>query len=323
MKIDCKSISLPISFFMFFNLSYSFAGQLQSNTPKLRSPFDVAQLAGRIEDSRLVECSGMDTSSATSNLIWAINDSGDGPFIYALRYDGSSMGRLRVIGANNRDWEGLDTFMWQNRPMILIADFGDNQEKYASHILYIIEEPRCDDQGFTDDAVVEIAWRIEFSYPGRNHDAEGVAVDVESGKVLILTKRDNPPVLYELPLIPQKDHAVAKKITTVAHIPPPTTEDSRQKHGKYRSQPTALDISPDGSQAVVLTYKHAYLYTRQNSYAWSEVFNEHPTTIALPLPEDFIDLRQREAICFTPDGKSLIVTSEGSAVGIYVLNPRR
>jgi hypothetical protein len=322
MEINAKSILWPIYFFMFFNLDFCFAGQLQSNTPNYRFSFGVAQFAGRIEDSRLVECSGMDASLTTSNLIWAINDSGDGPFIYALRYDGSSMGRLRVICANNRDWEGLDTFIWRNRPMILIADFGDNQEKHASHTLYIVEEPKCDDNGFTDDAVVEIAWRIEFSYPDRNHDAEGVAVDVESGKVLVLTKRDNPPVLYLLPLIPQKDHVVAEMITAVEHIPSPTAEDRRQKYGKYRSQPTALDISPNGRQAVLLTYKHAYLFTRQNSYSWAEAFSGRPITIPLPLPEDRLDLRQREAICFTPDGNSLMVTSEGRDAAIYALGPQ-
>ena len=297
------------------------ADQIETNTPNTRSLFGKAQLIGKIEDSRLVECSGMDASSTARNLFWAINDSGNGPFIYALRSDGSSMGRVQVIGAQNRDWEGLDTFIWKNRSMILIADFGDNKEKYAAHILYIVEEPTSKDQGFADGTVVEIAWQIEFSYPERNHDAEGVAVDVESEKVLILTKRDKPPLLFALPLIPPNDHVIAKKITAVQHIPAPTTEDRQRQYGKYRSQPTALDISPDGRHAVVLTYKHAYLFTRQYSGSWLEAFSGHPITIPLPLPEDRLDLRQREAICFTPDGKSLLVTSEGSAAAIYVLSP--
>ena len=52
----------------------------------------------------------MDISLAADNLIWAINDNGHGPFIYALRIDSRSMGRVLVTGAQNRDWEGLDTF---------------------------------------------------------------------------------------------------------------------------------------------------------------------------------------------------------------------
>lgn len=320
MKIIAKSILWPICFWLFISPGCCFADQIQSNIPNTQSLFDEAQLAGRIEDSRLVECSGVDTSSIASNLIWAINDSGDGPFIYAFRNDGRSMGRVQVVGAQNRDWEGLATFIWQNRPMILIADFGDNQEKYKSHILYIVEEPKFDDQGIAENTVVEIAWQISFSYPDRKHDAEGVAVDVENGKVLVLTKRDNPPLLFELPLIPSKDHVHAKKITALSRIPPPTAEDRRQKYGKYRSRPTGLDISPDGRQAVVLTYKHAYLFNRPNRDSWLEAFSGQPMTIPLPPPEDFPDLRQREAICFTPDGNSLIVTSEGNAAGIYVLN---
>jgi len=147
-------------------------------------------------------------------------------------------------------------------------------------------------------------------------------VDAAGGKILVLSKRDNPPLLYALPLSPKKDHVLAKKIASVQQIPPPTTEDHRQKHGLYRSQPTALDISPDGCRAVVLTYKHAYLFKRPSRGSWVAAFSEQPLTIPLPLPENFPDLRQREAICFTPDGNSLIVTSEGRGAGIYVLNPR-
>jgi len=321
MRIYCNATLWPICFGLFISLGNCFADQIQSNPPNTPSLFSRAQLVGRLEDSRLVECSGMDTSSTSNDLIWAVNDSGDGPYIYALDYDGSNMGRLQVAGAQNRDWEGLATFIWQNRPMILIADFGDNKEKHDSHILYIVEEPHVADLSIAEDTVVEIAWQIGFSYPDGSHDAEGVAVDVESGKVLVLTKRDTPPLLFELPLIPPKDHVPAKKITAVSQIPPPTDEDRQQRYGKYRSQPTALDISLDGRRAVVLTYKHAYLFNRPNRGSWLKAFSKQPLTIPLPLPEEQVDLRQREAICFTPVGDSLIVTSEGSGAGIYVLNP--
>jgi hypothetical protein len=319
MKTHITSVLSPIGFILLFSLNLCFAGQLQLNTPNRQSPFRTAELTGRIEDSRLVECSGMDTSLITNNLIWAINDSGDGPFIYALGYDGRKLGRLQVVGAQNRDWEGLDTFIWQNRPMILIADFGDNKEKHTSHTLYIVEEPQDNDQVFADDLSVEIAWQIIFSYPDGEHDAEGVAVDGQNSKVLVLTKRDDPPLLFALPLIPQEAHVVARRLTAIAQIPPPSAEDMQQKYGKYRSQPTALDISLDGNQAVVLTYKHAYLFTRQNNVSWQKAFSGQPFTIPLPLPEDQVDLRQREAICFTHDGKSLLVTSEGKSAGIYIL----
>jgi hypothetical protein len=309
---------------LFFGVNCTWADGEKSIPRTDRLPFADAQLVGRLEDDRLAECSGMDISLAADNLFWAINDSGNGPFIYALGIDGRSRGRVLVAGAENRDWEGLDTFFWQGRPMILIADFGDNNEEQDSHTLYIMEEPRLSGERFGDSAAVEVTWRIVFSYPDRKHDAEAVAVDTAGGKVLVLTKRDDPPALFELPLVPHSTDlsVVAHKIAEVSRIPPPSKEDLLQKYGKYRSQPTALDLSPDGLQAVVLTYKHAYLFNRRHLDSWAAALSGYPILIPLPLPQDRRDFRQREAICFAPDGQSLVVTSEGSGAGIFVLERR-
>jgi hypothetical protein len=113
-------------------------------------------------------------------------------------------------------------------------------------------------------------------------------VDVTDGKVLVLTKRDNPPLLFELPLIPfsADSPVIVRKVSAVNRIPPPSSEDLRQKYGKYRSQPTALDLAPDGLRAVLLTYKHAYMFKRKPSDSWATAFNEKPVLISLPLPQD-------------------------------------
>ena len=322
MNIYLKYLFLIVSFSLLFGMNGIPADKKQSVRAADKPLFGNAQLTGRLGDDRLVECSGMDTSLAAGDLIWAINDSGHGPFIYALRIDGRSMGRVLVVGAQNRDWEGLDTFFWQGRPMILIADFGDNQEQHDTHTLYIVKEPLFEGERFSDSSAVKLAWRIDFSYPDHNHDAEAVSVDTAGGKILILTKRDNPPLLYELPLIPPNDPIVAKKAAAVRQIPPPTDEDLLQKYGKYRSQPTALDLSPDGRQAVVLTYKHAYLFIRKSHSSWAAALSGHPETIPLPLPQDRSDFRQREALCFVDGSRALLITSEGYGAGIFRLETR-
>ncbi len=322
MKIYRKYLLLLVCFSLFFGLNGSLADEKKSVPPADKALFGNAQLTGRLGDDRLVECSGMDTSLAADNLIWAINDNGHGPFIYALRIDGRSMGRVLVVGAQNRDWEGLDTFFWQGRPMILIADFGDNQEQHDTHTLYIVEEPKLEGERYSESSAVKLAWRIVFSYPDHKHDAEAVSVDAAGGKVLILTKRDNPPLLFELPLIPPDYPIVAKKAAAVRQIPPPSDEDLLQKYGKYRSQPTALDLSPDGRQAVVLTYKHAYLFNRESHNSWAAALSGHPETVPLPLPQDRSDFRQREAICFVAGSRALLITSEGHGAGIFRLEIR-
>ncbi len=328
MKIFGKQIFLLICFSgcfgLLIGLECSLADTMKATSKMGRSTFDEAQLTGRLEDDRLIECSGMDISLSTDDLLWAVNDSGQGPYIYAMGKDGRSRGRLRVVGAQNRDWEGLDTFMWQGRPMILIADFGDNRAQYDLHTLYIIEEPVLDGERFPDSSIVQVAWRIVYSYPDRNHDAESVAVDVAAKKVLVLTKRDLPPLLFEVPLIMRSsdNRVVAKKVAEMGRIPPPLEEDMAQKYGKYRAQPTAMDFSPDGRLAVVLTHKDAYLFKRRPHVSWAIAFSGHPVLIPLPLPQDRHDFRQREAICFAPGGHDLLVTSEGLGAGIFRLKVR-
>jgi hypothetical protein len=276
------------------------------------------QTIGHIESERLVECSGMDSSITDPDLLWAVNDGGNGPFLFALGRDGRDRGRMKVAGIANRDWEGLATFIWHGKPMLLVADFGDNRQRHPIYTLAALEEPRLSASGPDRPILAPVAWRIDFRYPDGSHDAEGVAVDPDAGEVLVLTKRDTPPLLFALPLKPDPSVHIltARRVTAIDCIPEPTAEDRRHPYGHVRSQPTGLDISSDGSRIVVLTYKHAYLFTRGPGDCLASVFDRQPVVIELPLPQDSPELGQREAICFSRDDRSLLVTSEGRGARI-------
>jgi hypothetical protein len=297
----------------------------QDTTPSMATAgFGEAKLVGRIESNGLVECSGLKPSMLADDLLWAVNDSGNDPFLYALGPDGSDRGRVRVVGAKNRDWEGLDTFVWQGRAMILIADIGDNHRRHERHTLYVVEEPGPGQDRLRRSGEVDVAWRIDFAYPDGKHDAEGVAVDAAAGEVLILTKRDEPPLLFAVPLLATVagSSATARRVGAVERIPPPSNQDRQHTYGAFYSQPTALDISPDGRKMMVLTYQHAYLFNRMPGDAWAFAVRQRPVLIRLPPPHEGRLLRQREAICFSPDAMSLLVTSEGDRPGIFVLRAR-
>jgi hypothetical protein len=76
---------------------------------------------------------------------------------------------------------------------------------------------------------------------------------------------------------------------------------------------TALDISPDGSRTVILTYRQAF--------EW----NQDLALIAQPLPQltkdrdysvtDLAPLPQAEAVAYLPDGDAIIYTSETAGTG--------
>jgi hypothetical protein len=311
------SISLSIAMI----LHTAHADTKDSTLPVAASNFDQARMVGQIESEHLVECSGIDTSTVDSDLYWAVNDGGHGPFLYALGGNGRDRGRVRIAGARNRDWEGLESFIWQGRPMMLIADFGDNDRRRDRYTLYLVEEPCVSGERLPSSSVAKVFGRIDFSYPDGKHDAEGVAVDVAANEILVLTKRDDPPLLFALPLAmtASDQPAAARRVASVDQIPPPSDEDRLHPYGAYRSQPTALDLSADGLQMVVLTYKHAYLYRRSPGDSWASIVGMRPAQIQLPLPQSTYLLRQREAICFSRDNLSLLVSSEGSRAGWFIL----
>jgi hypothetical protein len=248
------------------------------------------QRAGKLENPQLKEVSGLAASSLYPGLLWAINDGGDDPLLYAVGSDGADLGTFRVEGASNYDWEALASFRFQESAYLLIADVGDNWEQRRTVTLYVVNEPPITTAALGDDKAVPIAWQIQFTYQDGPQDCEAVAVDPVTQNVLLLTKRGLSPMLYEMPLQPAAVDAplVARRLESVPHF----------------SGPTDMALSPDGLAAVVLTYNHAYLFRRKSGDDWSEAFQKKPRRLR------FERLLQQEAVCFGFYGKSVWVTSE-------------
>ena len=147
-------------------------------------------------------------------------DSGK-PLLYALDTQGNHLGRVDLRKSDNRDWEDLASFVLDGEPYLLVADIGDNDARHKKGRLYIVEEPAVEKKGEE-----KVDWEIEFRYPDGPRDAESVAVDIENRRVLILSKRDIPPVLYEVPLRPDDDDKVtARWLGTIDSLPKPSRQD--------------------------------------------------------------------------------------------------
>ena len=273
---------------------------------------------GDLADETITEASGMVASGRQKDLLWIVNDGNNPPLIHAVGVDGSNRGRVRIRNAHNKDWEDLAAFRLDNRPYLLVADCGDNDSRRKSCFLYTVEEPRIDSVDTPAEFSVPWTRRIEYSYVDGPRDCEGVAVDMRNRQVLLLTKRTVPPVVYVLPLFPEtKDKfLIARPLAEVHGIPAPGPEDLTDDpfFGRFRSQPTAMDISPDGKMIAILTYKRPYLYYRLENEGWPQVFKRPPVPLAMPT------MRQAEAMCFSPDGTSLIVTSEKLPAPLFRLD---
>ena len=84
--------------------------------------------------------------------------------------------------------------------------------------------------------------------------------------------------------------------------------------GLWVSQPTGMDISPDGRRAAVITYRSLYLFERTENERWPEAFQRAPLEIVGPPGA------HDEAVGFSLDGRSVYVASEGVHSTLYRLD---
>jgi hypothetical protein len=256
----------------------------------------------------IAECSGLAASRRDAGILWALNDSGNGPVLFAMEPNGTLRGRVRVAGVLNHDWEDLASFRLDGKAWLLIADTGNNTGRRGDCALLIVEEPEPGRLSPFEEIVAEVAWRVPVTFADGEHDCEAVAVDASEGAVYLVTKRTREPWVCRAPLRwTGKGRAVAERVGVVAHVPKPSLAQRLQPvaTGRYRASVTGLDFSADGRLAAVLTYGDVLVFERRAGEGWAAAFARRPERLGPP------GLRQAEAVCFAADGRTLYVSSEG------------
>lgn len=278
-----------------------------------RAPFDDAVLLGSCTNPRVREASGLASSLLRPDRLWILNDSGNSPDLFAVTTNGADAGTVRIEGPDNEDWEDLASFRLDGAPHLLIADCGDNPGLRGECLLHVVPEPAV-----PGPAAVRPAWTLRYRYEDGPRDCESVAVDAARARVLLLSKDDRIPVLYELPLRPAGPAAVqtARRIGELRTLPPPVQGMARGILARIGSLTTAMDLAPDGRRLAVLTYEHAYLLECEADGDWASALARPPRRIELPDPLDKT-LRKREALCWTADGRALLVTGEQVPAPIF------
>jgi hypothetical protein len=279
----------------------------QAAEPSAEAAGPQFQLARRLPSERLDEASGI--QAGTDGRLYLHGDEGTRLF----RTDGMG-GELRTLDvgqANNRDWEDITRVPGAEGPLLVIGDIGDNRGVRRDVSLYFLPEPR-------GDARVAATHRVRITYPDGPRDAESLAYDADGGRLLILTKRDQPPRLYGVPLdLALWQHDLeAEFLGEVPGFRPPTHSDILRNPGRglWVSQPTGMDISPDGRRAAVITYRSLYLFDREAGETWPEAFARPP--LEIPGPRGTHD----EGVAFSADGRAIFVTAEGRPAPLWRLD---
>lgn len=239
-------------------------------------------------NNQITESSGLAYSRHGHDILWTHNDSGDTPRIFAFDLSGRDLGVFKISGALAVDWEDMASAKIGAESYLLIADVGDNLRNRDFCTLYLVREPN-DLMHKNVSRTLKIK-KINFRYEDGSRDCEAVAVDPDTDTIYLISKSLGPKCkVYSLPLDTQKEMETARAVAPL-----------------MIQAVTAMDISPDGRRAVVLTYNDAYEFTRKDGETWAEAFKSNPSIIPVPMRT------QGESICYSPDGLALYLTSENA-----------
>ena len=259
--------------------------------------------SGDIQDPGLNESSGLAASNHQQNLLWSINDSGDGPNVFAMSTKGEALGRWQVDTATPTDWEAMDSFVLEGEKYLLIADVGDNFARRETVSFVVVKEPQLNSE---QTKPLSVEWRVEFSYPDGPRDCEAVAVDADRQQVLLVSKRTFPNELYSVPLRDRiGEQVIAQKLANLYPLPRNVSEHE-ELYGEaapFQGMPTGMSLR--GNKLLVTTYRDAYLYDVRD-------VAKEPARIPLPLAG------QREGIAFVGNSETIAYVSRERKNGTEV-----
>jgi len=227
----------------------------------------------------LKENSGTTLSPAQPGVLFAINDSGNDPLLFALDTTGAERGVWRIAGARNSDWEAVSVGPCGARPMrtadtanttastriepdgcLYIGDVGDNAATYRTRIIYRVPEPTAQQAGFVGDLRAD---RLRFRYSDHPHDVEAMYV-APNGDVHLITKRRlvsrgnqlRPALVFRLAAAAWgRDTAVAELVDSLPIVP----------GSAPNRQITDASLSPNGHWLLVRTYTQVYAFATDST----------------------------------------------------------
>ncbi|GEC77656.1 hypothetical protein [Flavobacterium aquatile] len=239
---------------------------------------------------RVKEVSGIKTT-ANSNLIWTIQDSGNPNEIYGIDQKGSVSKTISVSNAENIDWEDITS---DNEGNLYIGDFGNNNNERKDLAIYKISSKNL------EQSEVESEYKIMFSYPEQTdfppkkkelfYDCEGF-FEMNNHFYLFTKNRskgfDGTTFVYKIPNTPGNHQAVLL--------------------GKFKTCSeyntcviTSAAISQDLKKVVILSHDAIWLF---ENFTDDNFLNGKATALQLD------NFSQKEAICFK-DNNTLYIADE-------------
>lgn len=281
-----------------------------------------AEVVGRVMARSLDEASGLAASRAHPGVLWAHNDGGARPGVYAIGPGGADLG-FHPLPQDAVDVEDMAIASGATGDELYLGDIGDNREARTSIAVLRFPEPDPDEPG-----PIPAVERFEFVYPDGPHNAETLLVDETNRRIVIVTKEqargpDGRPspfgatddsLVFEAPL--DAPDGAPVELTAAGVVDTRLLEqrvDDPTPHPAtllgFGGVATGGDVSVDGTLVALRTYEAVWVWPRAHGQSVAEVFGGEPCRVQT-LPED-----QGEAVAFVADG--LITIGEGVTPPIH------
>ena len=278
------------------------AQKASTQNPPGRIPYGPGRELCRLENAKVDESSGVTSSRRRPGFFWTHNDSGDNARVYLFDSEGRDRGSCSLEGVSAFDWEDIFSFQEEGKSYLVLCDTGNNGRAAPIQILHVIEEPAFDPVKGIQTEQVKVIETIHYSYEDDHRDCEAVGIDPTTKTILFVSKERGPECYVYLLKWPEPNPNKAFSAHRIAVL-------------KLRHV-TAMDVSPDGLRAMVLTYGDAYEFVREKHEDWRQAFSREPRRIVVP------ERIQGESICFGLDGKTLYLTSEQRPTPFIEVPPR-
>lgn len=244
---------------------------------------------GRVP-AELTEMSGLAASRRHAGVYWAENDSGNAFELFALREDGTLVGRFPLQGGTNVDCEDLAIGPCQGKhaeTCLYLADIGDNLERRERVTVYEIPEPAT-----LAERTLPVR-RLVFTYADHPHNAEALLVDPHDAQLYVVTKEiDSLGSVYRVDGLGERRTGQAVRLHGLT------------APAGFGGLTTGAAVHPSGTRALLRTYTQVWEYRGRPEQSLAAMLATTP--VAVPGATQ----PQGEAVTYTADGRGYLLGTE-------------
>jgi len=273
-------------------------------------PFGSGVQIGQVQNSALLEISGVVASRKNASVLWVHNDSGDTARVFAMTTSGTHLGTYNLSGATAVDWEDIAMGPGPATGVdyLYISDTGDNDRIRDSITIYRVPEPKVSASQNPVPVDLGNVEALPMRYLVAKYDCETLLVDPLSGDILLVTRdriNEGRFYVFSYPAAQQVPGVMFTLQQPVASFP-------------WNVQVKGGDVSAAGDMVILRPHSSSVAV---NALWWQRIVGPTEPLLnvfsraACPVPVVFEP--QGEAIAFRPDGLGYYTISEGSAQPIY------